>query len=284
MSFRPRGQGRGHSKVVEVSRIDDIFNQAEKDKRLAFMPYLTAGYPDLSTTGDLIRAIARVGADIIEIGFPFSDPLADGPTIQMSSQHALQRGVTPIGVIDLIARLRSEVDCGLVAMTYVNPVHCLGYENFVERLAGAGFDGVIVPDLPPEEGVELIDGCAARGLDRILLVAPTSPDERIELAASRGSGFLYCVSVTGVTGARQRLSESVGPFLERVRKRCSLPLALGFGISTAGHIRDVAGLVDGVIVGSAIIDVMMDACGGKKDPVREVTAFVGPLIEAAGPG
>lgn len=262
-----------------MSRIDDIFDLAKKEKRLAFMPYITAGYPDLAVTAGLIRALADAGADIIEIGFPFSDPLADGPTIQMSSQRALGKGITPPAVIDLVAGLRDEVDCALAAMTYINPVHRIGYGTFAGRLADAGFDGVIVPDLPPEEGSELIDACRAKKLDNILLVAPTSGDDRIELAASHGSGFLYCVSLTGVTGARQKLGESVGPFLKRVRKHCSLPLALGFGISTAEHIREAASLVDGVIVGSAIIDVI-HRCEGKKDPVREVTAFAEHLIKA----
>ncbi len=263
-----------------MSRIDNIFSRAKKEKRLAFMPYLTAGYPDLAVTADLIRALAGAGADIIEVGFPFSDPLADGPTIQMSSQKALDQGVTPAAVIDLVAGLRDEVDCALAAMTYVNPVHCIGYESFAGQLADAGFDGVIVPDLPPEEGPELIESCRARGLDNILLVAPTSSDDRIERAASHGSGFLYCVSLTGVTGARQKLGKSVAPFLKRVRKHCSLPLALGFGISTEEHIREVADLVDGVIVGSAIIDVI-HRCEAKEDLVEEVIAFVKSLIEAA---
>lgn len=265
-----------------MSRIGAAFDRLNSEGRLAFMPYLTAGYPSLSLTEKLILAFADAGADIIELGFPFSDPLADGPTIQMSSQRALEQGVTSAGIIDLAAKVRDKIDCALVAMTYINPVHAIGYEQFAADLSAAGFDGLIVPDMPPEEGGDIISACEKNGLDNIFLAAPTSSDDRIRLAASSGSGFLYCVSLAGVTGARETLSEAAEPFLKRVRNLTSLPLALGFGVSKPSHIREVTGLVDGVIVGSAIID-KISACVGEDDKqlVQKVIEFAGPLIEAA---
>lgn len=265
-----------------MSRISDIFDGLKVEGSMAFMPYITAGYPSLEATAELIQGLDKAGVDIIEIGFPFSDPLADGPTIQMSSQKALDAGASPKKIIEMVGEVRDSVNCALVAMTYVNPVHSAGYDKFAASVASAGFDGVIVPDLPPEEGEELFGECAKQGMDRILLVAPTSSDKRIELAAEHGSGFMYCVSLAGVTGARASLSNDVAPFLERVRGLCSLPLALGFGVSTPEHVREVAGLADGVIVGSAIIDVIhKNADEDIQKLVQETTAFTKPLIDAA---
>lgn len=262
-----------------MSRLAATFEKLKKDGHVAFMPYLTAGYPDLETTAALMRALDEAGADVIELGFPFSDPLADGPTIQMASQKALAGGVTPAGIIDLFAELRAEIGCPVVAMTYINPVHAMGYGVFSKKLATAGFDGIIVPDLPVDEGEEFYSCCRQQGMDRILLVAPTSSDERIALASSNGSGFMYCVSLTGVTGARSALSETVAPFLKRVRACTGLPLGLGFGISTVEQVKDAAGLADGVIVGSALIDVMHSCADrGKTEIVREVVKFVEPMI------
>jgi tryptophan synthase alpha chain len=200
----------------------------------------------------------------------------------MSSQRALDQGAGSSEVISRVADVRGAVECGLVAMTYVNPVHRMGYEKYARALADAGFDGVIVPDLPPEEGGEMYRACAEKGVDSVRLVAPTSPEKRISLAAEHCSGFLYCVSLTGVTGARQALSDRVRPFLERVRSLTALPLALGFGVSTTEHVREVADLVDGVIVGSAIVDVI-HGCDADNtgELVRKVTDFVTPLVEAA---
>jgi len=265
-----------------VDRLSSIFEARKAAGRLAFMPYITAGYPTLAATGELIRALAGVGCDVIEVGIPFSDPLADGPTIQMSSQRALDQGTSSREALSQVAAIRDSVDCGLVAMTYVNPVHRMGYGKYAQALTDAGFDGVIVPDLPPEEGEDMYHACSEKGVDSVLLVAPTSPDERITLAAGLSSGFLYCVSLTGVTGARQALSDRVRPFLERVRSLTALPLALGFGISTPEHVREVAGLVDGVIVGSAIVDVI-HRCdpNDTRELVGAVKDFVSPLIEAA---
>lgn len=265
-----------------MGRLGSIFEARKAEGRLAFMPYITAGYPTLAATGELIRALAEAGCDVIEVGIPFSDPLADGPTIQMSSQRALEQGTSSREAISRIAQIRDSVDCGLVAMTYVNPVHRMGFGEYAQALADAGFDGVIVPDLPPEEGGDMYRACTDKGVDSVLLVAPTSPDERITLAAGLCSGFLYCVSLTGVTGARQALSDRVRPFLERVRSLTALPRALGFGVSTPEHVREVADLVDGVIVGSAIVDVI-HRCdpNDTKELVDKVTDFVTPLIEAA---
>jgi len=222
----------------------------------ALIAYVTTGYPTIEATLKVVPLLADSGCDIIELGIPFSDPLADGVTIQKSSFHALQNGVTPRLCLELAGQLSRKVNIPLVFMTYYNPVLKYGLEKFGAASASAGVSGLIIPDLPPDEGSELETVSQQHGLDLIYLLAPTSPGERIMLAAARSRGFIYLVSVTGVTGARARLPVDLKTFVARVRKIARQPLCVGFGISTPEQAGQIAGIADGVIVGSRIIQLM----------------------------
>jgi tryptophan synthase alpha chain len=235
-----------------MSRIASVFKPDYK----ALIAYLTVGYPDLEATVKAALALAKNGVDIIELGIPFSDPLADGTTIQRASQRALKNGVTPQLCLEIAGRLRREMATPLVFMTYYNPVYHFGLDAFCRQCTDAGVSGLIVPDLPPEEGRELEALARNQELDLIYLLAPTSNDERIKLAAEHSRGFIYLVSVTGVTGAREALPENLKEFVARVRKQTDKPLCIGFGISTAEQARQLAGIADGVIVGSKIIQLI----------------------------
>jgi tryptophan synthase alpha chain len=222
----------------------------------ALIPYVTVGYPSIEATLKVVPLLAQNGADIVELGIPFSDPLADGVTIQKSSFHALQSGVTPHLCLEVAKKLRENVEIPLVFMTYFNPVFSYGLEEFCAAGAGAGISGLIIPDLPPEEGSELEAISQKQGLDLIYLLAPTSTEARIKLVAKRSRGFIYVVSVTGVTGARDRLPADLAAFIARVRKLAKQPLCVGFGISTPEQAGQVAHIADGVIVGSRLIQLM----------------------------
>jgi tryptophan synthase alpha chain len=238
-----------------VSRLETTFARLRAEKHAGFVAFLTVGYPSVDDTLRLVPALIEGGADVIELGVPFSDPLAEGPTIQRSSHVALQRGVTPAVCLDVVSRLRARgVEAPFVLMGYYNPLLAYGIERFCADAAKAGADGIISVDLPPEESQPLQDACRARGLDLIYLLAPTSTDERIRLVAERASGFIYCVGHTGVTGARDELSPQLADFVARVRSRSPLPLAVGFGISKPKHFRAVARIADAAVIGSAIID------------------------------
>ena len=240
-----------------MSRISETFARARAEKRVAFMPFMTAGYPDLDTSFELIRAMVDAGADGIEVGIPFSDPLADGPTIQRSSYRALQNGTKPDDAIDIVARLRAAgVAVPLILMGYFNTFLAQGEERFISDAARAGADGLIIVDLPPEESDETLARCRKHGLDLIFLVAPTSDDTRIDEVLRRASGFIYCVGVVGVTGGRDALAEELPRFVGRLRAKTDLPLAVGFGISKRAHVEALASVADAAVVGSAIIDVV----------------------------
>jgi tryptophan synthase alpha chain len=221
------------------------------------MPYTPVGFPDPAVSEEIILGLVEGGADLIEIGVPFSDPLADGTTVQRASQVALGHGVRLADCLDLVQRLRTGhgVTIPLLFMGYYNPILQFGVEAFAAAAAAVGLDGVIVPDLPVEESDELLTACRAHGRDLIFMVAPTSTDQRIEEMAARASGFLYCVSLTGVTGSRDTLPD-LGPYLSRIRRHTDLPLAVGFGVSTPEHVRHVAAVADGVAVGSALINAL----------------------------
>jgi tryptophan synthase alpha chain len=213
------------------------------------------GYPDVEATLRLVRALIAGGADVIELGVPFSDPMADGATIQRASQRALLGGVTPSLCLDVASRLRKGgVEAPLVYMTYYNPVLAYGIERFAADAARAGADGVIAVDLPPEESGPLREACLTSGLDLIYLLAPTSGNERIRLVAGLASGFIYCVSLAGTTGAREELPPGLPAFAERVRRQTPLPIAVGFGISKPKHFRAVGRIAQAAVIGSAIID------------------------------
>lgn len=254
-----------------VEHITAVFARVHAEGRAALMPYITLGYPQPSQSTAIVAAIAAHGADLIELGVPFSDPLADGPTIQHSTQVALQQGATLAGCLRIVAELRrGGVDTPFLLMGYINPILAYGVARFAADAAQAGADGLIVPDLPPEEAGLLEAACRENGLALVFLVPPTAGADRIDQIAAHASGFLYLVSLTGVTGARRELPPGVAAFVARVRQRTPLPLAVGFGISNAQQARAISALADGVIVGSALID----AIGCAADPAQAAAAFV----------
>ena len=255
-----------------MSRIASVFSQPTHK---ALIPYVTVGYPSIEATLKVVPLLASSGCDIVELGIPFSDPLADGATIQKASFHALQNGVTPQPCLEIARRLSQEVEIPLVFMTYFNPVFSYGLEEFCAACSKSGIDGLIIPDLPPEEGTELEAITRKQGLDLIYLLAPTSTEERIRLVASRSRGFIYLVSVSGVTGARDSLPLDLEAFVARVRKVAKQPLCIGFGISTPEQARQIARVADGVIVGSRIIQLM-----GTENDLISVSNFIKELRHA----
>ncbi|MCD5390879.1 tryptophan synthase subunit alpha [candidate division NPL-UPA2 bacterium] len=260
-----------------MNRIGERFEELGKKGEKAFIAFITAGDPDLATTRSLVLELERRGVDIIELGVPFSDSLADGPTIQAASERALKNKVSLKDVLALVKDLRRETEIPLALLTYYNPVYKCGLERFVKEAVEGGVDGVIVPDLPPEEGKELKDFAQKMGLDTIFLVAPTSTPERIKLVARYSSGFIYYVSLTGVTGVREELAETIKPTINRIRRSTGKPIAVGFGISKPAQVREIASFADGVIVGSAIVRKVEENLG-RKGLVREVGKFVEDLL------
>ena len=236
-------------------RIEETFARIKAQGRTAFVAFVTIGYPEIDSTPGLVKALIEGGADLIELGIPFSDPLAEGPTIQASTFRALENGVTTDTCLDTVRKLRADgVTAPFILMGYYNPILAYGVERFARDAAEAGADGLIALDLPPEESGPLHEACVSSGLRVIYLLAPTSTDERIRAVAERASGFVYCVSLTGVTGARSELPQELSAFLERVRKQIPLPLAVGFGISQPEHFLAVGRIADAAVIGSAIID------------------------------
>lgn len=240
-----------------MSRIDDTFAQLKRGKRTGFVAFVTVGYPEIDSTVGLVKALIAGGADIIELGVPFSDPLADGPKVQESTFRALENGTTPATCLDVVRKLRADgVTAPLVFMGYYNPILAYGLDRFAKDATEAGADGIIPVDLPPEESGPLHDAFTANGLAVIYLLAPTSTEERIAAVGKMASGFVYCVSLTGTTGMRDELPAELEAFIERVRKQISLPLAVGFGISQPKHFQAVGRIADAAVIGSAIIDVI----------------------------
>ena len=233
-----------------MSRIQKAF---EKEK--AFIAFITGGDPDLETSYELIKGMAESGADLIEIGIPFSDPIAEGPVIQEADLRALQAGTTTDSLFELVERVRKEIDIPLVFMTYMNPVYVYGVERFLKRCAEVGIDGLIVPDVPFEEKGDLAGACKANQVELISMIAPTSL-ERIETIAKEAEGFIYCVSSLGVTGVRTEITTDIGTMVKQVKKVTDVPVAVGFGISTPEQAKKMAGLSDGAIVGSAIVKLV----------------------------
>jgi tryptophan synthase alpha chain len=267
--------------TLQPSRIAAKFAECKANGRAAFIPYLTAGYPSLEQSAGLIEAIVAGGADLIEIGVPFSDPLADGTTIQAASQKALDGGTNLQDCFDLVKEVRARgVEIPLLFMGYTNPFYQYGLERLARTAAEVGVDGFIIPDLPSDESEEFAAPLREHGRDLIFLLAPTSTDKRIRDAADRASGFIYCVSLTGVTGARNALSAGLPEYIARVRSFTDLPLAIGFGISRPEHVAQAARLGDGVIVGAALInhiDSLNDA-----ELNAGTTAFIRSLVDATG--
>jgi len=262
-----------------MSRISQTFEHLQKTHERALIPYVTAGDPDLEMTKRLVREMVRRGGDIIEIGVPFSDPLADGPIIQRASQRALQGGTTLRKILQTVSELRHDIDVPLVLMTYYNPVLRYGEEAFVADALDAGVDGIIVPDLPPEEGQRLMDLTTDTPLDMIFLAAPTSTSARLALISEASQGFIYYVSRLGTTGVRDQLAGDLRMMLEKVRASTSKPIAVGVGVSTPEHVRLVAELADGVVVGSAILKLIEDL-EDRTDHLEHVGDFVAALKAA----
>ena len=255
-----------------MSRISAVFNQPGHK---ALIPYITVGYPSLEATLKVVPLLAAGGGDIVELGIPFSDPLADGTTIQKASFQALQNGITLQRCFEVAGKLSRKVKTPLVFMTYFNPVLSYGLDKFGHDCASSGVSGLIIPDLPPEEGDEVEAMAQKQGLDLVYLLAPTSTEARIKLVAKRAGGFIYLVSVTGVTGARDRLPQDLAGFVARVRKVATQPLCVGFGISTPEQAKEVARIADGVIVGSRLIQLMET-----DQSLAEVAEFIRELRRA----
>jgi tryptophan synthase alpha chain len=254
-----------------LSHINETFASLKRQGRAALMPYFTLGYPTVEQSLAVVEALSNAGADLIELGVPFSDPLADGPTIQHSTQVALEQGMSVRRCLDLVAQIRARgVAQPLLLMGYINPLLAYGVERYAADARAAGADGLILPDLPIEEAGAVESACQENGLALVYLVSPASPPERIAALAERTRGFLYLVSLTGVTGERSALSSGLAEFVERVRAVSTCPLAVGFGISTPQQARTVAGLADGVIIGSALIS----AAGKAEDPARAAGEFI----------
>jgi len=256
-----------------MNRIDKKFNILRRERRKAFIAFITAGDPSLKVTEELVLAFDKAGVDIVELGVPFSDPLADGPTIQASSQRALAKGVTLKKILDVVKRLRQKCDLPIALMTYFNPIFHGGQEKFIAQAKKAGIDGVIIPDLPPEEAGSLIKVAKKAGIATVFFIAPTTTKERIKRIAHASTGFIYYVSLTGVTGARARLPKNVLDQIKLAKRFTKKPVCVGFGISTKEQVRQMGRAADGVIVGSAIVKAIEEN-RGKKDLVRNVSRFV----------
>jgi tryptophan synthase alpha chain len=242
-----------------LTRISKTFKRLKQQGKKAFIPYLMTGDPSLEKTRDVVLLFEECGADIVELGVPFSDPLADGPTIQRASERALKNGITLRKVVSFVRDLRHFTQIPLVLMTYFNPVFRYGMDKFIKDARTAGVDGVIIPDLPPDEAGDFIKPARKEALDTIFLLAPTSTEERIKKVTKASSGFLYYVSITGITGADLRLDGSMEALISNIRHYTDKPIAVGFGVSTPQDASAVAKISDGVIVGSAIVKRMHEA-------------------------
>ncbi len=242
-----------------MSRIDDRFLELRREGRTGLVTYVTAGDPSLSISAEVIAALDRGGADLIEIGVPFSDPLADGPVIQRASERAIASGTTLGRTLDLIEQQRVRVRAPIVLFSYANPIVRMGLAAFAARAARAAVDGVVVLDWPPEEGHDLLTEVKAAGIDMVYLVSPTTSPERIRMVAERGSGFLYAISRLGVTGAKRELAPGVGELVSRIRAVSALPVAVGFGVSRPEHVRDIGKVADAAVVGSALVQLIAEA-------------------------
>ncbi len=270
-----------------MNRIDRMFSQLRERKEAALIPFITTGDPDIATTEALILEMDRQGADLIELGLPFSDPLADGPTIQASSQRALRHNINAKDLFGLVKKVRKKTRIPLVLMGYYNPILQYGLSAFAKDAATSGLDGTIVPDLPLEEAKDWIAVAKTQGLANILLVAPNTPADRVKKIARATQGFLYYVSVTGITGARTQLPAELSQGLNGIKKLTNKPVAVGFGISKPAQVSVLSAVTDGIIVGSAIIKLIEahtikqgDDLKAGPDLIKKVGEFIGELKEA----
>ena len=256
-----------------MSRIDDTFGALRAAGRTGLVTYITAGDPDLPRSAEILKRLDRAGADVLEVGVPFSDPLADGPVIQRATERALAAGATLTNVMEMLAGIRKDIAAPIVIFSYANPILRMGLDRFVELAATAGVDGVLTLDMPPEEGNEFRRAMGGAGLDTICLLSPTTTVERIRRAAATGSGFLYGISRLGVTGVRDVIDDSARELSVRVKAETSLPLAIGFGLSRPEHIRLVGQWADAAVVGSALVQVIA-AHGSSPGLLDEVEGYV----------
>ena len=265
---------------LHSSNISSVFSKVKSEGRIALMPFLMAGDPDLSTSSKILLRLQDEGADMIELGIPYSDPLADGPVIQAAASRALQSGTTPSKVFEMLFNLKGKLSIPVILFTYTNPLLNCGFESFCEQAFKAGASGLVVPDLPLEEAQRLSPIAASKGLDLVLLVAPTTSQERMKKISAISRGFTYLVSVTGVTGERTVLEDRVESLVHQLKASCSLPIAVGFGISTPEHVKKVSSWgADGAIVGSAFVKRIFHASPGLEvdeagDFCRELRAAI----------
>ncbi|MBI5415495.1 MAG: tryptophan synthase subunit alpha [Candidatus Omnitrophica bacterium] len=255
------------------NKIDLKFKELEKKKKKAFIAFITAGDPNLSVTEKLVLAFEKAGVDIVELGVPFSDPLADGPTIQAASQRALKKHVNLESILAVVKRIRQRSQIPIALMTYYNPVFHYGEDRFTAKAKASGVDGLIIPDLPPEEGHNLIRAARQDGLATVFFLSPTTTSERMRRVAKSSTGFIYYVSLTGVTGARRQLPGTLRRQVELAKRFTRKPVCVGFGVSTPAQIRAVAAAADGVIVGSAIVNAIAKQ-KNSKNLVQHVSSFV----------
>ncbi|RKY43142.1 MAG: tryptophan synthase subunit alpha [Candidatus Makaraimicrobium thalassicum] len=263
-----------------MNRIDETFKKLRADNKKAFIPYVAAGDPDIKTTKKIVSVLAAAGADIVELGIPFSDPLADGPTIQKAIQRSLSAGCSVRKVLDMVKELRGKVGIPLVFMTYYNIIFNYGAGRFIKDAKACGADGVIVPDLPMEESGGLADIADKEDFYVIMLAAPTTPPARFRKIADRSRGFIYYVSLTGVTGARKALSAKLNSEVKELKKMTAKPVCVGFGISNPAQASGIASASDGVIVGSAIIKVIEKNLDDRSRMIAKVEAFAGSIARA----
>ncbi|PHP26640.1 tryptophan synthase subunit alpha [Limimaricola cinnabarinus] len=260
-----------------MTRIDDTFARLKSEGRKAFVAYVMAGDPDFETSKEIVRGLPGAGVDIIELGLPFTDPMADGATIQLAGQRALAQGMTLDRTLDIARDLRKTDDkTPIVMMGYYNPIHSRGVNRFLEQAREAGIDGLIVVDLPPEEDAELCIPAQQAGLNFIRLATPTTDDARLPKVLQNTSGFVYYVSITGITGAAEAQADAVAPEVARIKSQTDLPIIVGFGVRTPETAKSIAGIADGTVVGSAIVSQIAE---GK--PVAEVLSFVKTLADGA---
>jgi len=266
---------------LTTARIDARFAALKAEGRAAFVAYVMAGDPDRATALSILQGLPAAGADLIELGFPFSDPMAEGPPIQRAAQRALAAGMTTRGVLDLVAAFRQGDEATpIILMGYANPLVTWGYQAFARDAARAGVDGLIVVDLPPEEAAPLADALDAAGLSLIRLATPTSDDRRLETIVRGTTGFVYYVSVAGVTGVKEADAEAVAPAVVRVRKASGLPVAVGFGIRTPERAAAIARVADAAVVGSALVDAVAEALTKNEDVTAQVLSKVQSLAKA----
>tara|TARA_A100001035_G_scaffold82250_1_gene63961 strand:+ start:2089 stop:2931 length:843 start_codon:yes stop_codon:yes gene_type:complete len=267
-------------KNKHLSKVDEKFYNLKSNKKLALMPFIMAGDPNVEITSEILLKLQENGADLIELGIPYSDPLADGPTIQLSASRALKAGTTPRKVITILDSLKGKLNIPIVLFSYLNPLLCFGFEEFCDMASNAGVSGLIIPDLPLEEAYKFSNVVRTYSMDLILLVAPTTPFERMKKISNYSKGFTYLVSVTGVTGERNKMENRVENLITKLKQINNNPIAVGFGISTPEHINKVREWgADGVIIGSAFVKRISSS--SKKDVVNQVGKFCKEMRLAA---